>query len=73
MPIYTYKCDTCNDVIDKLVKKIGGDSDSCVCEKCGGVLKKIPSHSGFKINGYSFENGYSGPEHINYDGSSQNW
>lgn len=72
MPIFEFKCDKCEEIIEMIVKSSNNLPDNLVCD-CGGTLSKIPSSSGFKINGYSFSNGYDKTESINYDGSDRGW
>lgn len=72
MPIYVYKCDKCGEEIEMLIKSISNAANEIVCE-CGGTLTRVPSNAGFKINGYSYSNGYDKTESINYDGSSRSW
>jgi putative FmdB family regulatory protein len=72
MPIYVYKCDTCDNVKEVITTRINQDIVLENCE-CGGTFQKAPSISTFKINGYSYENGYSSPEDISYDGKQRAW
>lgn len=72
MPIYVYKCSKCGEEIEMLVKSISNAASEIVCD-CGGTLERVPSGAGFKINGYSYSNGYDKTESINYDGSDRSW
>lgn len=56
MPLYEYYCKTCNKMFEKLSKY---GEDKSVCPKCGEKCNKFISASNFKINGYSYSNGYS--------------
>lgn len=71
MPLYEYACCEC-DKHKELSRSISTRNDPLDCE-CGGAMKIAPTSSLFKINGYSFDNGYSGPEEIRYDGASKEW
>jgi putative FmdB family regulatory protein len=74
VPIYVYKCSSCGEVVEMIVKSINSEPASLKCNECeDGTLEKVPSSSVFKINGYSYNNGYSGPEKMNYDGSAPTW
>lgn len=44
MPIYEYKCDTCQDDFEKLVF----GKDEVVCPKCGGQVERLMSACSFK-------------------------
>jgi len=57
MPIYEFKCKKCGKLTEQIFP-ITKDVNHIVCE-CGYISKKIMSISSFKINGYSYENGYS--------------
>lgn len=72
MPIYIYKCDKCNEEIEVITKGINDTVNEMVCD-CGGTLNRVPSSAAFKINGYSYSNGYDKTESINYDGSNRSW
>ena len=56
MPIYEYKCDSCNHIFEKLVFK---DEDNVLCEKCKKETHKVMSTANFEIKGFNAENGYS--------------
>ncbi len=56
MPLYEYFCDTCEQFFEELLKK---DMPNRKCPVCGRVSHRIISKSNFKINGYSYSNGYS--------------
>lgn len=58
MPIYEFKCSKCNKISSKLLP-IGSNLKNIECSKCGGEAKKILSTNNFRINGYSYKNGYS--------------
>lgn len=68
MPIYVVRCtdENCDEVTE--VRSSHEKASEMVCPKCGGATKIVPSAAAFKVNGYSFENGYH-RETINYDGS----
>ena len=49
MPIYEYCCNTCKksfEIFQKITEK-----PRKVCEKCGGKLEKMVSHSAFHLKG----------------------
>ena len=66
MPLFVLKCGACEHEAEKLCSH--ATAIEVKCEKCGGDMTIVPSRSAFKVNGYSFENGYH-RETINYDGS----
>lgn len=72
MPMYEFMCIDCNDTLE-LILKFDNRNDVILCKKCGGTLKRVPTASSFKINGYSYSNGYNSPEEISYDGSQKPW
>ncbi|MBI4851679.1 MAG: transcriptional regulator [Acidobacteria bacterium] len=49
MPIYEYKCEKCNSIIEKIQKF--SDPLLTECEKCGGNLNKLLSQSSFALKG----------------------
>jgi len=49
MPIYEYKCLSCDSHFEKM-RKVSDDALE-TCEKCGGVLEKQWSLSGFQFKG----------------------
>lgn len=49
MPIYEYKCESCQIVIEKIQKF--SDPLLTECEKCGGKLNKLLSQSSFALKG----------------------
>lgn len=57
MPIREFKCEKCGKIIEELFLT-NENTDSIIC-KCGNKANKILSSGIFKINGYSYSNGYS--------------
>ena len=49
MPIYEYRCDTCNTVIEK--RQRFSDPPLTNCEVCSGPLKKLISAPGLQFKG----------------------
>jgi putative FmdB family regulatory protein len=49
MPIYEYKCLSCDSHFEKMQK--ASDAPFKTCEKCGGALEKQWSLSGFQFKG----------------------
>ena len=49
MPIYEYKCDSCDTHFEKIQK--ASDEPLRTCEDCGGALQKQWSLSGFQFKG----------------------
>jgi putative FmdB family regulatory protein len=49
MPIYEYRCDTCEAVIEKRQKF--SEALLTECETCGGVLQKLISAPGLQFKG----------------------
>ena len=72
MTIYVYKCNKCEAIKEIITTNINQNIVLDLCE-CGGAFEKAPSSSAFKINGYSYSNGYDKTESINYDGSDRSW
>lgn len=59
MPIYEYKCEKCYESFEKLVKN---SKEKVVCPQCGSRPKKLMSSGSFKVNGFSYANGYAGKQ-----------
>ena len=49
MPIYEYKCNSCDAVIEVLQKF--SDAPLTTCEKCGGALERLISPPGLHFKG----------------------
>lgn len=49
MPIYEYRCTTCNNEFEALQKI--SDEPVKTCPACGGEVKKLISHSAFHLKG----------------------
>ncbi|MBV9546896.1 MAG: FmdB family transcriptional regulator [Chloroflexi bacterium] len=49
MPIYTYTCTACNDVIEK--RQSFSDPPLTTCEQCGGALRKVIHPVGIVFKG----------------------
>lgn len=59
MPIYEYRCTSCNRVVEAIQKL--NDPPLTVCESCKGKLEKIVSRTAFQLKGGGwFDQGYSG-------------
>jgi putative FmdB family regulatory protein len=56
MPLYEYFCNTCEYFFEELLKK---DIPNRRCPNCGKAAHRIISKTNFKVNGYSYANGYS--------------
>jgi len=61
MPIYEYKCENCNKIVE-LVQPFNATSPE-TCVHCGkGPLRKLVSQSSFILKGDGwYKDGYSGP------------
>jgi putative FmdB family regulatory protein len=58
MPVYEYKCSSCEKVLEAQQKI--SDSPLTVCPDCGGGLKKLVSASAFHLKGGGwYADGYS--------------
>ncbi|WP_417911036.1 FmdB family zinc ribbon protein [Candidatus Electronema sp. PJ] len=58
MPVYEYKCSTCDRVFE-MQQKIS-DPPLTVCSECGGAMKKLVSASAFHLKGGGwYADGYS--------------
>lgn len=58
MPIYEFKCEKCGRMTIKRYP-INSNIKKVECKECNGKANKIISQSTFRVNGYSFKNGYS--------------
>jgi putative FmdB family regulatory protein len=56
MPLFDYECTSCSYKFEKLVM---GSEFIEFCPKCACRVKKLPSLSTFKLNGYTEANGYT--------------
>jgi len=56
MPLYEYYCATCVKTFES-IERMG--TKEVPCRKCGEQASKVISPTNFKINGYSYANGYS--------------
>lgn len=54
MPIYEYKCPSCNEVQEKLVRHSDPDKEHALC-KCGGEAERIISLGSFELKGDWFK------------------
>jgi putative FmdB family regulatory protein len=52
MPIYEYECEKCGKM-HSILQKIS-DAPKTECPDCGGELKKLVSHSSFRLKGSGF-------------------
>lgn len=65
MPRYDFKCEDCGHVREDVWMSTYRESqgvdtlDIAPCEKCGGLLRKMPSAPNFTVTGYNAKNGYS--------------
>lgn len=57
MPTYTYKCDKCENILDKPFVKVDARHNQ-ICKKCGTklILQFVPVS--FRVKGYSAKNSY---------------
>jgi putative FmdB family regulatory protein len=61
MPIYEYKCTSCNDQFE-VTQKITDDPLS-TCEHCGGELKRLITNTSFVLKGSGwYVTDYPSPE-----------
>ncbi|MEW6137300.1 MAG: zinc ribbon domain-containing protein [Thermodesulfobacteriota bacterium] len=56
MPIYEYKCETCNDSFETLVF----GKEEVVCPKCGGEVSRLMSCCSFKSAAGDFKTSGTG-------------
>lgn len=56
MPIYNIQCIDCEH--NEEVKCSYDELIDLLCSNCLGKIKIIPSITNFKVNGYSYKNGY---------------
>jgi len=54
MPLFDYKCGSCNSEFEGLHKY----DDAVPCKFCGASTKKLPTVAAFKITGHRAANGY---------------
>lgn len=58
MPMYEYRCEGCEQVIE--VRQKFSDALLTTCEACGAPLKKLISQTGFTLKGGGwYQQGYS--------------
>lgn len=59
MPIYEYRCTSCEEVFEVMQRV--GDRRKRTCESCGGKLEKLVSRTSFQLKGGGwFDQGYGG-------------
>lgn len=61
MPIFEYKCEKCDRIVEKLLFGKEIDEEQ-LCSKCRKPMKRILSTYSFDIHGYNEKNGYSKKE-----------
>lgn len=49
MPVYEYKCTSCNEEVEVIQKMT--DDPLSVCSSCGGELKKLIANTSFVLKG----------------------
>ena len=55
MPIYSYRCTSCNHITDLFKRKMPVTvNEKCKCEICNQLAEKIVSNTTFKLIGYGF-------------------
>jgi putative FmdB family regulatory protein len=60
MPIYEYRCESCDTVTEKM-RKVKEKDDPLECPECGGDTQKCVSASSFQLKGGGwYKDGYSG-------------
>jgi putative FmdB family regulatory protein len=52
MPIYSYKCESCGEIFDRLVKS--GENGKVLCIHCNSVTKRVFSPVGIIFKGSGF-------------------
>ena len=52
MPVYEYRCRTCESMVEE-IQPMGAPPPG-PCPKCGGELKRIYSRVGVKFSGWGF-------------------
>lgn len=57
MPIYEYECKDCGRRREILHKTIPV-TDTNICDKCNGIMKRVMSAVNHTIDGYSYKNLY---------------
>ena len=58
IPLYEYKCDKCNKIVEKL--EFGKEIDEKhPCPKCGKEMHRVLSTYSFDIHGYCYQNEYN--------------
>ena len=51
MPLYEYRCLTCDNLFEELQSY---DADEPVCPQCGNEVRRIISATSFKFRGHGF-------------------
>lgn len=49
MPLYEYRCNSCNDTFE--LRQKFSDPPASACPSCGGAVEKLISQSGFALKG----------------------
>lgn len=56
MPIYDYKCESCDKVIERLVNRSECDNQRCDCEQKSILTRQITNSVGLSFKGKWFSN-----------------
>lgn len=68
MPLYDFKCEACEHILEKICSHEKA-KDGLECPVCGKHMILLPCKGGgFRIFGFSADNGYMRDE-ISYDGN----
>jgi len=55
MPLYTYRCPRCDNILDDIMHSM--DEDPIIsCPSCGEQMERAPSTCNFAVKGYSHRN-----------------
>ena len=52
MPIYSYKCESCGEIFDRLVKS--GENGKVLCVHCNSITRRVFSPVGIIFKGSGF-------------------
>lgn len=56
MPLFDFKCKTCEKIVEMLTSSA---VEVIICPACGGPCHKQIGASNFKVNGHNASNGYA--------------
>lgn len=58
MPMFEYRCDSCNEVIEVLLRWPPPDISEHPCAFCEGTMRRQASAPAFRVDGFNAGNNY---------------